>query len=289
MEPALPRVQTACRCASAGPARLSLNLLGARAFCTGQPFSLLLNAGGHFRATNQFSIELSDSTGSFLSGSVRRVVPGYRGGSLVINMPGVPPGGRYRLRAVSTHPPLASPPAADTLRAALRPTRPLISLVVDSLLLPAGTQGPIRWLRVGSDSVQGTARRLWPDRHWGQYYALVGPPGCAVSTDTFNYQPTTSLGPRPGSPAPAQFSLYPNPARGEAQLRLLEPGLPPGSYSIEMLDAGGRRARTLTAQALGGRLEVRLPLAGLAPGLYLVRLWPLAGEGTRLTARLLVH
>jgi sarcosine oxidase gamma subunit len=82
---------------------------------------------------------------------------------------------------------------------------------------------------------------------------------------------------RPTSPlatsraaAGAALVVVPNPATGRVQLTL-----PPTAPSAELLDALGRLVRTVPATAGVATLDV----AGLAPGLYLVRA---AGQVARL-------
>lgn len=64
----------------------------------------------------------------------------------------------------------------------------------------------------------------------------------------------------------AQLLVYPNPAHGEALLRVLGPG-PAGA--VEVYDAQGRLVHR--APAPTGGAEMALPFAGLAPGIYAVR------------------
>jgi len=70
--------------------------------------------------------------------------------------------------------------------------------------------------------------------------------------------------------APAALTAYPNPATGRVLLTL-----PPAAPAAELLDALGRVVRTAPAQAGTATLDV----AGLAPGLYVVRA---AGQVARL-------
>ena len=77
--------------------------------------------------------------------------------------------------------------------------------------------------------------------------------------------PATAATARPG------FTLFPNPARDAVQVR----GTTPGTV-LEVRDALGRLLRTATADASGA---ARLPLAGLAPGVYVLRG---AGQAQRL-------
>ncbi|MDO7875598.1 T9SS type A sorting domain-containing protein [Hymenobacter sp. ASUV-10] len=77
------------------------------------------------------------------------------------------------------------------------------------------------------------------------------------------------LGGRAGAALPG-LALAPNPASGRAELRL-----PAGSgaapFSISMLDALGRVVRRREVAATAGGQTIMLELAGLAPGVYAVR------------------
>ncbi|MDO7847312.1 T9SS type A sorting domain-containing protein [Hymenobacter sp. M29] len=95
--------------------------------------------------------------------------------------------------------------------------------------------------------------------------------GTATDANRFDrVSPLTSLQPlpvRPGARSEGGLALFPNPApRGTATLRGAAPGAP-----VQVFDALGRVAATTTADALG-----TAALAGLAPGLYVVR----AGAGS---------
>ena len=71
---------------------------------------------------------------------------------------------------------------------------------------------------------------------------------------------------RPGTAAPA-LACYPNPARTAATLRLPAPA--PEPRTATLADALGREVRRLPVPARA--TSAILNLAGLAPGLYVVR------------------
>ncbi|WP_035561101.1 T9SS type A sorting domain-containing protein, partial [Hymenobacter sp. IS2118] len=81
---------------------------------------------------------------------------------------------------------------------------------------------------------------------------------------------TGPLATAPGRAAPVPVVAFPNPATGRVQLTL-----PPAATTAELLDALGRAVRAVPAQAGAATLDV----AGLAPGLYVVRA---AGQVARL-------
>ncbi|MBF9224014.1 RCC1 domain-containing protein [Hymenobacter ruricola] len=130
------------------------------------------------------------------------------------------------------------------------------------------------WTTLGTGSVASFSLVRTPS---AQNFASAGQngdgqlgDGTTTNANRFDrVSPLTSLQPlpvRPGAPAEAGLALYPNPApRGAATLRGATPGAP-----VQVLDALGRVAATATADAAG-----TAALAGLAPGLYVVR----AGAG----------
>lgn len=73
--------------------------------------------------------------------------------------------------------------------------------------------------------------------------------------------------------AAKQFQLYPNPATQETLLQLLGPA--PAGTHLSLLDATGRRV--WQQEVIRGQLAVRIPLAALPTGLYVVHL-QLPGE-----------
>ncbi|HRO98349.1 MAG TPA: T9SS type A sorting domain-containing protein, partial [Flavobacteriales bacterium] len=101
----------------------------------------------------------------------------------------------------------------------------------------------------------------------GEYTVMVTSEyGCVAVSEPYLYITTAVQG-----AAAAPFTLQPNPFTDQLVLGFAEP-LPMGAH-IELLDAQGRLARTLSAS---GRSTVTLHREGLAPGLYLLRV---AGPG----------
>jgi len=82
----------------------------------------------------------------------------------------------------------------------------------------------------------------------------------------------TGIGPvQPGTPL--EFAVYPNPGIGDPD-RVIQFVLPvDGHVRVELFDIGGRRVRSLIdGQLTAGRQETHWTTAGLAAGVYLVRL-----------------
>ncbi|MDO7873366.1 T9SS type A sorting domain-containing protein [Hymenobacter sp. ASUV-10] len=83
---------------------------------------------------------------------------------------------------------------------------------------------------------------------------------------------------------PSAFSVGPNPAHGRALVQLAAATAPGAPTTLTLLDALGRSMRTATLPAT--TTSHPLDLAGLTPGLYLVRL---TANGTTATQRLVVE
>lgn len=92
--------------------------------------------------------------------------------------------------------------------------------------------------------------------------SVTTPAGTVSSPIAFRVGPTGLA--EPGARA---FALWPNPATGVAHLTLAAEAVSP---VVEVLDALGRTVRHQRVAA--GQTEVLLPLAGLTPGLYAVRI-----------------
>ena len=133
-----------------------------------------------------------------------------------------------------------------------------------------GTTASFRWSQVGGGT--GTDQGYGVAISGQQVYAggVIAPPAtfgpttipAAAGTSVAVLARLTDamlLATRPGSAAPA--GLYPNPASGAATLSGAQPGA-----VVQVLDALGRVVATATADASG-----TAALAGLAPGVYVVR------------------
>ena len=88
------------------PAQLSLSLSPGSIACGGESLSIPFTVtGGPFQAGNEFKLELSQPSGSFINATVLSTVPGQAGGTFTANIPaGIQPSTGYKLRVVSTDP-----------------------------------------------------------------------------------------------------------------------------------------------------------------------------------------
>lgn len=98
-------------------------------------------------------------------------------------------------------------------------------------------------------------------------YTYTAPNGCAASARQTVFV-DACLGVADAGAAPGSLWVWPNPATGTVTLRAAQAG------TVQLLDAVGREVRATRAAA--GQ-DVRWELAGLPPGLYVVR----AGAATR--------
>lgn len=88
--------------------------------CPNQNFSVSFTRSGNFAADNLFQVELSDNTGNFTNPLT--VGSSSDGPNIACTFPaGVPAGGGYRVRVVSTNPALQGLPAPQTLDALKEP------------------------------------------------------------------------------------------------------------------------------------------------------------------------
>jgi hypothetical protein len=97
-----------------------------------------------------------------------------------------------------------------------------------------------------------------------------------VLLNTTAYTPLATQAALPGT----STTLHPNPAATYATLTL--GGLPAAVAQVQatLLDASGRAVHQYTLAAGQGRVRADVPTAGLAAGLYLLRLAPLDAQGT---------
>jgi hypothetical protein len=112
------------------PATMSLSLSNNQV-CAGEtlaiPFSI---SGGPFQADNQFKLELSQSSGSFINATVLATQPGQASGVFNFTLPaGLSPGIGYRIRVVSTNPVYSGTTAG---------------ILIGPAATPSGINGPFR-------------------------------------------------------------------------------------------------------------------------------------------------
>ncbi|WP_216689993.1 T9SS type A sorting domain-containing protein [Hymenobacter siberiensis] len=81
------------------------------------------------------------------------------------------------------------------------------------------------------------------------------------------------------TPGTVQMALYPNPVHGSGSISFQQERA--GPVTVSLLDATGRLVRAVVRQKAypAGPQQLPLPLAGVAPGIYIVRLE--SSEGTR--------
>ncbi len=113
--------------------------------------------------------------------------------------------------------------------------------------------------------------------------ARSGPVSLTTPGGTSNSLPLTSvLATQAAPPAPPQAVLYPNPAEaGLAPVLLVVSGLPPTTTHLNatLLDVLGQPVSQLMLPAGPGPLRAAVPTAGLARGVYVLRVRVLTGQG----------
>ncbi|GAA4350684.1 hypothetical protein GCM10023185_08680 [Hymenobacter saemangeumensis] len=98
------------------------------------------------------------------------------------------------------------------------------------------------------------------------------------------FRPAAVTGARGGLDA-SQVALFPNPARHEATLLL--PALPARTVAVQLYNALGQSVLSLSFPTAEAGSTLRLPLQGLAAGVYILRIS--AGSGAPLTKRLVIE
>jgi hypothetical protein len=87
------------------PSTIQTGPIAGSPFCGGAPVVVSFTVTGIFGPTNIFTVQLSDSSGSFASPTPLGTLAGVTGGSINTSIPvNVPTGSRYRIRVVSSSP-----------------------------------------------------------------------------------------------------------------------------------------------------------------------------------------
>jgi T5SS/PEP-CTERM-associated repeat protein len=119
----------------------------------------------------------------------------------------------------------------------------------------------------------------------GWTYAVALEQGGVVVRSESDGVPTTTTAdaPAPQAHGEAAVEAFPNPFAARLTLRYILPTA--GDHTVDLLDALGRRVRRLAEGArAAGPHEIRVDGAGLAPGVYVVRV--VAADGARASARI---
>ena len=145
------------------------------------------------------------------------------------------------------------------------PVKPVITREGD--LLRTGMYPQYQWYRDGQPVPGATADSLVL-RETGSYTVLVtGDNGCTNSSEPLV---VAVLGMESLHASAFEFSLYPNPAYGEAVMRVDLPRA--GMLHIALVDMLGRQVRIVERRTSSGTVHEIIDLEGLAPGMYLLRL-----------------
>ncbi|MEM6327531.1 MAG: lectin-like protein [Bacteroidota bacterium] len=121
-------------------------------------------------------------------------------------------------------------------------------------------------LRLGVPVGPFAARTATTTYDSGDRFALVVTPARIVSTES-------------GGQPFALGAIAPNPTRGTASVALSLPEA--GAVTVAVYDAMGRQVASVQQAAAAGSHRLGVPVAGLAPGIYVVRVESPSGTATR--------
>lgn len=100
-----------------------------------------------------------------------------------------------------------------------------------------------------------------------------------VSVDAIRIEPQICAADAGGPAASVEVALGPNPARGSVTVRVAPSQA--GSVRVELLDLLGRRVAVVEETVGAGEASVRVPLAGVPAGVYVVRVATPDGRAVR--------
>ena len=253
--------------------------LARRAYCAGESLSLPFALTGSFAGESNFLVQLSNSMGRFRPGQTRTVGSGTAS-PLAVTLPAaLPPGSRYRLRVIQRDSlVLGADNGRDLLITAPVPPATLTRLPGGPLqaTLPAGTAAPARyeWERNGLP-VPGQSGPQLPAPAAGSYRVRACSAICCGPWSAATALATAA------QVLDAQVQVWPNPVPAGG------PGwavTAPARTTLTLRNALGQVLRPAVSVGTSGTL--RLPTAGLAPGLYVLRV---RAEGGEISRRLVVE
>lgn len=138
----------------------------------------------------------------------------------------------------------------------------------DSLLFSNALHGN-QWYEAGPGMISGADQQVFVPRQTGNYYVIVSDGQCySDPSDTVTFE---VAGIDPGRPEEgSEFSLFPNPAGSVLHVRMGERHA--GDIMWSIYDSGGRMAEKGTGITGEGEHVFMIDIAGLEPGIYLLRL-----------------
>lgn len=222
------------------------------ASCSGQRVQVQFSASGEFGPTNQWAVQLSDTSGA----NFRAIPSTFDQNLLFATLPSdLLPGDRYRIRVIATQPAVegAALPLPLTLSrpatGVLAGTAAIFKGDTARLTLTFGGEAPWRYALGTDQGVQeGTADRSpWIVRvrpETTTTYRLVSVRnnacglGTASGTATITVNLITATNPTPAPGLPLQVTVYPNPTPDRVRV---EGHLPkPQTAQIRLFDLSGR-------------------------------------------------
>ena len=237
--------------------------IGTWSGCAGGTFDVEIETGGQFGVDNVFRVEVSDASGEFTGGE--RVVntlvdPVNRAFFKASLPPDMEPGDGYKVRLVSTDPPLVSEASIETFEILAAPPKPVISREDGDLVISGGNN--IQWFRADTTPVDGaTGLRYTPTEEGDYLVALYNADGCRTLSDPFTFS-TTSV------PFVALEERVAIELRDDKIVIVQRDGARI-AMQVTLSDLGGSMLYSDYSASASDRVVV--PLAGLPSGMYAVR------------------
>lgn len=252
--------------------------IGTRKGCAGEHFDVEIEIGGTFGGGNAFVLELSDPAGEFNGGE--REVDTLRDppDRLLYAVPiadEIAPGAKYRVRILSTDPPLVSEASIETIEVLPAPARPAIVRVGDELVAPDANR--YQWFRGDTTAIDGAVESHFTPVEEGAYLvAVYNIAGCMALSEPYEYLKSSV-------PAASIAQGIPIMMRdGEVIVGPVPLGVSILETGIILSDLAGRTVHSMKHD-LDGRYAT-VSLMGFPSGTYVLRVVAGSGVATKIIA-----
>ena len=248
--------------------------------CANASLNVVNNASGFFGAGNIFSVELSDSSGSFSNATVIGSVPGIAAGTIPCFIPGtIYPGNGYRIRIVSTQPIIRSissaiiqiiapmPGASVTISASPGTVIAAGAMVTFTANVTNGGSSPTYQWKKNSVEIAGATNNTYTTN-------------LAASNDSFSVEVQSSNLCAPGSQSNILVMQVVNSVPGVTKDPVFEVSPNPFDESFSIANEGRKLVHVLVTDVTGKRvtsilsddIEIRINLGGRARGVYFYKI-----------------
>lgn len=236
-------------------------------YCQGEEFSLNFTTSAPLNVGNTFTLELSNSAGSFANPVLVGQVGGTGSGRIDASLPAQQAAGDgYRFRIRSSNPEVVSEPSS-AFRVAVSPDQPLIAREGNTLSVEAGF-ATYQWLFNGLPVAGASESSYTPDREGVFSVRVANADGCTATSEPFNFTFTA----RSTSVQVAAWSVYPNPASESLSIK----GMGLVGASAYLYDSNGRLVLAQPLTVL--QAEARIDLVYLPAGVYQLQVRDAKGQ-----------